>query len=48
MTLLQTGIIGTSLKDNEKRVPIHPDHFQAIAPEIRAQLTKIQKQNILP
>ena len=38
MTLLQTGIIGTSLKDNEKRVPIHPDHFQAIAPEIRAQL----------
>jgi alanine dehydrogenase len=35
---MQAGIIGTSLKENEKRVPIHPDHFREIPPEIRAQL----------
>ena len=38
MTILQTGVIGTSLKENEKRVPIHPDHFSDIAPEIREKL----------
>ena len=38
MTLFKTGIIGTSLKENEKRVPIHPDHFQEIHPDIRAKL----------
>lgn len=38
MTLLKTGIVGTSLKSNEKRVPIHPDHFLDIPPEVRAKL----------
>jgi alanine dehydrogenase len=36
--IMNTGIIGTSLKENEKRVPIHPDHFREIAPELRAHL----------
>ena len=35
---METGIIGTSLKENERRVPIHPDHFNEIMPELRANL----------
>ncbi len=38
VTMMQTGVIGSSLKENERRVPIHPDHFLEIEPEIRAQL----------
>lgn len=38
MTILKTGIIGTYRKKDEKRVPIHPDHFQDIPPEIRSYL----------
>ncbi|MBW2250064.1 MAG: N(5)-(carboxyethyl)ornithine synthase [Deltaproteobacteria bacterium] len=37
-TIMRTGVIGTSLKKNEGRVPIHPDHFREIAPKIRARL----------
>jgi alanine dehydrogenase len=35
---LNVGIVGTALKENEKRVPIHPDHFGDIAAELRAHL----------
>ncbi len=38
MTSMKTGIIGTYRKKDEKRVPIHPDHFQDIPPEIRSHL----------
>ncbi len=38
MAILKTGVIGTYLKENEKRVAIHPDHFIEIAPELRAHL----------
>lgn len=32
------GVIGTSLKENELRVPIHPDHFSRIPKNIRQKL----------
>jgi alanine dehydrogenase len=38
MELHQTGVVGTSLKKDEQRVPIHPDHFEAIPSELRARL----------
>jgi alanine dehydrogenase len=38
MEFMKTGIVGTSLKANEKRVPIHPSQFEEIAPELRAHL----------
>ena len=38
MEIMKTGIIGTSLKKNETRVPIHPDHFRDIPPEFRAHM----------
>ncbi len=38
MVLHRTAVIGTSLKPDERRVPIHPDHFQEIEPELRASL----------
>lgn len=33
------GVIGKSLKENEKRVPIHPDHIKQIAKKTRKQIT---------
>lgn len=33
--MLTIGVFGTSRKENERRLPIHPAHFDAIAPEIR-------------
>ncbi len=35
---MRTGMIGTSRKENEKRVAIHPKHISQIAPELRRQL----------
>ena len=32
------GIIGTSKKEDERRLPIHPDHLFRLPPEIRKQL----------
>jgi alanine dehydrogenase len=37
--LLSLGVVGTSAKENEHRLPLHPAHLPRIAPEIRAQLT---------
>lgn len=38
MPLLNIGVVGTSLKENERRVSIHPDHLNWISDEIRRHL----------
>jgi len=35
---MKIGIIKTSLKENEKRLPIHPDHIKYIDPKVRKSL----------
>ena len=37
--LLTVGVIGKSKKENEKRVPIHPEHIKRIPKKIRKQIT---------
>ena len=39
MPLLSVSVFGTSTKEDEKRVPIHPKHLEWIDPEIRKKLT---------
>ena len=36
--MLKLGVIGSSHKKNEKRLPIHPDHFPRIPEPLRHQL----------
>lgn len=38
MALLKMGVIGTSKKEDEKRVPIHPEHLNRLPESIRRQL----------
>jgi N5-(carboxyethyl)ornithine synthase len=38
MNKLKIGVIGTSKKENERRVPIHPDHLYRLPEYIRHQL----------
>lgn len=38
MTLLKMGVIGTSKKEDERRVPIHPEHLKRLPENIRKQL----------
>ncbi|WP_378184765.1 N(5)-(carboxyethyl)ornithine synthase [Aquimarina sp. W85] len=38
MALLQMGVIGTSKKEDERRVPIHPEHLNRLPEHIRKQL----------
>ncbi len=38
MDLLKFGVIGTSRKEDERRVPIHPDHLIRLPEQIRRQL----------
>ena len=38
MSKLTLGVIGTSKKEDERRLPIHPDHFSRIPEQIRRQL----------
>ncbi|MEP2025657.1 MAG: N(5)-(carboxyethyl)ornithine synthase [Reichenbachiella sp.] len=38
MTLLTMGVIGTSKKQDERRVPIHPEHLSRLPKHIRQQL----------
>lgn len=38
MTQLTLGIFGTSHKENEHRLPIHPHHFGLLAPEVRRSI----------
>ncbi len=37
--LLTVGVIGKSLKKNEKRVSIHPEHIKHIPQRLRKQIT---------
>jgi len=32
---LTLGVIGLTSKENERRLPIHPDHFERIDPNVR-------------
>ncbi len=36
MTLLGLGVIGTSAKENEHRLPLHPEHLAGLDPDVRA------------
>lgn len=38
MSLLNMGVIGTSKKEDERRVPIHPEHLMRLPEVIRKQL----------
>jgi N5-(carboxyethyl)ornithine synthase len=38
MKKLTLGVIGTSRKEDEKRVPIHPDHLSRLPEDVRKQL----------
>lgn len=38
MALLKMGVIGTSKKEDERRVPIHPEHLKRLPESIRKQL----------
>ena len=38
MDLLKFGVIGTSRKEDERRIPIHPDHLMRLPEQIRRQL----------
>lgn len=38
MALLKMGVIGTSKKEDERRVPIHPEHLNRLPEHIRRQL----------
>ena len=39
MSRLSLGVIGTSAKENEHRLPFHPDHLSRLAPEVAARTT---------
>ncbi len=38
LSKLKFGVIGTSKKKDERRLPIHPDHFPRLSEEMRRQL----------
>jgi alanine dehydrogenase len=39
VSLLRLGVIGRSAKENEHRLPIHPDHLARLEPELAARIT---------
>ena len=39
MTLLGLGVIGTSAKENEFRLPLHPEHLSGLDADLREQIT---------
>ena len=39
MSRLSLGVIGTSAKENEHRLPLHPEHLARLAPEVAARTT---------
>ena len=39
MSLLSLGVIGTSAKENEHRLPLHPEHLARLAPEVAGRTT---------
>jgi len=36
--MLKLGVVGTSKKENERRIPIHPDHLSRLPEDVRRQL----------
>lgn len=39
MTLLGLGVIGSSAKENERRLPLHPEHLPRLDADVRARIT---------
>lgn len=39
MTLLSLGVIGSSAKENEHRLPLHPEHLPHLDADLRARIT---------
>ncbi|MDT0188428.1 alanine dehydrogenase, partial [Microbacterium sp. ARD31] len=39
MSALGLGVIGTSAKENEHRLPLHPEHLSRLAPGVAARTT---------
>ena len=39
MTLLELGVIGSSAKENEHRLPLHPEHIPQLDADLRARIT---------
>lgn len=39
MTLLDLGVVGSSSKENENRLPLHPDHLPLLDPDLQARIT---------
>ena len=39
MTLLRLGVIGSSAKENERRLPLHPEHIPHLDADLRARIT---------
>ena len=39
VTLLGLGVIGSSAKENEHRLPLHPEHIPHLDADLRARLT---------
>jgi alanine dehydrogenase len=39
VTLLSLGVVGTSAKENEHRLPLHPDHLPRLDADLRARIT---------
>ncbi|KAA1425878.1 N(5)-(carboxyethyl)ornithine synthase [Nocardioides antri] len=39
MTLLSLGVIGSSAKENEHRLPLHPEHIPHLDADVRARIT---------
>ena len=36
---LSLGVIGSSAKENEQRLPLHPEHLDRIPEELRRRIT---------
>jgi alanine dehydrogenase len=39
VSLLTLGVVGTSAKENEHRLPLHPDHLTTLDPDLLASIT---------
>ena len=39
MTLLTLGVVGTSAKENEHRLPLHPEHLTGLDADLRSRIT---------
>lgn len=38
MSLMSLGVLASSRKENEFRLPLHPDHLGRIAPDVRERI----------